>query len=486
MILSSLIGSLPPTMRARTVSEGHGDGASRRCGRVTDRAQDVQPGDVFVAIRGARFDGHDHIPLWAAAAIVERPVGPCGDVVVVEVASTSEALGHLCAIREGHPSDGLRMIGVTGTNGKTSVTYLVAHFARAMGWRAGVVGTTGHMLDGERIGDGFTTPTAPQLQSLFALFRDRGADLVAMEVSSIGLAAHRVDGSTFTATGYTNLTRDHLDYHGTMDSYAAAKARLFNDLLRPDGIAVVNGADPACVAAVQSLPAERVRVFKPARVVDEAITGMTLEFTGVAGAAERVRTRLVGAYNLENIACAMGLGLAAGMDQRTMVQALESFPGVPGRLERVSEGDGFEVFVDYAHTDDALRSVIAVLRRLTAGRLLVVFGCGGDRDPGKRPAMGAAAAVADVVVVTSDNPRSEDPSAIIADILRGVGDRSAVVEPDRREAIRAAIGLCQAGDVLLVAGKGHETTQTVGDTVLPFDDRAVCRGLLVERRERAR
>jgi UDP-N-acetylmuramoyl-L-alanyl-D-glutamate--2,6-diaminopimelate ligase len=453
---------------------------------VTDRAQDVQPGDVFVAIRGARFDGHDHIPRWAGAAVVERAVEPCGDVVIVEVASTAAALGPLCAAREGNPSDGLRMIGVTGTNGKTSVTYLVAHFANAMGWRAGVVGTTGHMLNGERIAEGFTTPTAPQLQALFATFRDKGAELVAMEVSSIGLAAHRVDGTTFTAAGYTNLTRDHLDYHGTMSSYAAAKARLFTELLRPDGVAVINGADAACVAAVQGLPAPRVRAFRPAEVVHEAITGMTLSFGDAEGGAQQVHTRLIGSYNLENIACAMELGRAAGMDQTTMVRALESFPGVPGRLERVSEGEGFEVFVDYAHTDDALRSVISVLRRLTTGRLIVVFGCGGDRDAGKRPAMGAAAAVADVVVVTSDNPRSEDPAAIIADILRGVGDRSALVESDRREAIRAAIAMCAPGDVLLVAGKGHETTQTVGDTVLPFDDRAVCRALLVERRERAR
>jgi UDP-N-acetylmuramoyl-L-alanyl-D-glutamate--2,6-diaminopimelate ligase len=453
---------------------------------VTDRAQDVQPGDVFVAIRGARFDGHDHIPRWAGAAVVERAVEPFGDVVIVEVASTAAALGPLCAAREGNPSDDLRMIGVTGTNGKTSVTYLVAHFANAMGWSAGVVGTTGHMLNGERIAEGFTTPTAPQLQALFATFRDKGADLVAMEVSSIGLAAHRVDGTTFTAAGYTNLTRDHLDYHGTMSSYAEAKARLFTELLRPDGVAVINGADAACVAAVQGLPAPRVRAFRPAEVVHEAITGMTLSFGDVEGGAQQVHTRLIGSYNLENIACAMELGRAAGMDQTTMARALESFPGVPGRLERVSDGEGFEVFVDYAHTDDALRSVISVLRRLTTGRLIVVFGCGGDRDAGKRPAMGAAAAVADVVVVTSDNPRSEDPAAIIADILRGVAERSAFVEPDRREAIRAAIAMCAPGDVLLVAGKGHETTQTVGDTVLPFDDRAVCRALLVERRERAR
>ncbi len=418
--------------------------------------------------------------------MVERAVEPFGDVVIVEVASTAAALGPLCAAREGNPSDDLRMIGVTGTNGKTSVTYLVAHFANAMGWSAGVVGTTGHMLNGERIAEGFTTPTAPQLQALFATFRDKGADLVAMEVSSIGLAAHRVDGTTFTAAGYTNLTRDHLDYHGTMSSYAEAKARLFTELLRPDGVAVINGADAACVAAVQGLPAPRVRAFRPAEVVHEAITGMTLSFGDVEGGAQQVHTRLIGSYNLENIACAMELGRAAGMDQTTMARALESFPGVPGRLERVSDGEGFEVFVDYAHTDDALRSVISVLRRLTTGRLIVVFGCGGDRDAGKRPAMGAAAAVADVVVVTSDNPRSEDPAAIIADILRGVAERSAFVEPDRREAIRAAIAMCAPGDVLLVAGKGHETTQTVGDTVLPFDDRAVCRALLVERRERAR
>lgn len=481
MLLSTLLGALPPSHHARIIPD-----AARRApadpmiGRVTDRLQDVRPGDAFVAIKGARFDGHDHIP-QCAAAVVERPAAAPDGVVLAQVASTVRVLGPLCAAAEGHPGDALLMVAVTGTNGKTSVSYLVAHFARARGWSAGVIGTTGHMLDEEVIGEGYTTPTAPQLQRLLAIFRERGARLVAMEVSSIGLAAHRVDGTTFVAAGYTNLSRDHLDFHGTMDAYAAAKARLFTDLIRPGGSAVLNRADPAVAQVGAELLAKQTPVvewFPSVGVTSETIRGMTLTVE-TPGGPVRTTTRLVGSYNRDNIACAWALARAAGIDDECIAAALPTFAGVPGRLERASALDApFDVFVDYAHTEDALARVLEVLRPLTAGRLLVVFGCGGDRDTGKRPAMGAASRRADLVFVTSDNPRSEAPMDIITAILPGLGDHPSVVEPDRRAAIARALAAAVPGDVVLIAGKGHETTQTIGDHVLPFDDRAVCRELL--------
>ncbi len=491
MLLSSLLGSLPKALRPHVLS---GRAEAVRVVRVTDRTQDVLPGDVFVAIAGARFDGHDHLPEGAAAVIVEREVAAPPGVVIVRVASTVQALGPLCAAVEGHPAESMIVVGVTGTNGKTSVTHLVAHLARAAGWSAGVIGTTGHMLDGETLGDsgrtggaehGHTTPTAPQLQRLFATFRDRGARLVAMEVSSIGLAAHRVDGTTFSAAAYTNLTRDHLDYHGTMEAYGESKARLFADLLRPGATAVLNadlGACPVPGAVRQSFRVgpDRGSATWNAAILSATARGMSLRIVDPTQAEHLAQTSLVGDHNAENVLCAWALAHAVGIDTLSILAGIASFPGVPGRLERVENARGIAAFVDYAHTDDALKRVLAVLRPLTAGRLLLVFGCGGDRDAGKRVPMGIAARAADLVYLTSDNPRSEDPLAILAAILPGLGDRATVVEPDRAAAIRAAVGACRPGDTLLIAGKGHERTQTIGDSQLPFDDREVCRTALAE------
>lgn len=483
MLLSSLIDRLPSTLGARVLNPAPGDRGRALSGRVTDSTRDVREGDVFVAIRGARFDGHDHVPAEAAVAFVERAVQAPPGVTLVHVSSTPAALGHLCAFAWGDPAASMVLVGVTGTNGKTSVSYLVAHMARAFGWSAGLIGTTGHMLDGVSVGDGYTTPTAPQLQSLLATFRDRGAALVAMEVSSIGLAAHRVDGTTFSAAGFTNLTRDHLDYHGTMDAYGAAKSRLFTDLLRPGGRAVLNAYDPhaTTIAAACDHPVEWYGARGwTAAVCDASVRGMTLRVRDPQGEQHVATVGLFGAYNIENILCAWALCAAVGIDATAIVAGLASFPGVPGRLERVvgPADPGFDVFVDYAHTDDALRRVLEVIRPLTRGRLLVVFGCGGDRDPGKRPAMGAAARLADSAWVTSDNPRSEDPLAIIAAIVPGLGDHPHVVVPDRRDAICRAVADCRPGDVLVIAGKGHEATQTIGAHALPFDDRAVAREAL--------
>jgi len=494
MLLSSLIDRLPSTLGARVLNPAPGDRGRPLSGRVTDNTRDVREGDVFVAIRGARFDGHDHVPGEAAVAFVERAVQAPPGVTLVHVSSTPAALGHLCAFAYGDPAASMVMVGVTGTNGKTSVSYLVAHIARTFGWSAGLIGTTGHMLDGVSVGDGYTTPTAPQLQALLATFRDRGAALVAMEVSSIGLAAHRVDGTTFSAAGFTNLTRDHLDYHGTMDAYGAAKMRLFTELLRPGATAVLNAGDAFGLRIAEDMysgtdvllaaDSARHELYGTrgwtASVDHESVRGSTLRVRDPDGVERGASTPLFGSYNTENILCAWALCAAVGIDAAAIVAGLASFPGVPGRLERVlpPADPGYDVFVDYAHTDDALRRVLEVIRPLTRGRLLVVFGCGGDRDPGKRPAMGAAARLADSAWVTSDNPRSEDPLAIIAAIVPGLGDHPHTVVLDRREAILRAVADCRPGDVLVIAGKGHETTQTIGASALPFDDRAVAREAL--------
>jgi UDP-N-acetylmuramoyl-L-alanyl-D-glutamate--2,6-diaminopimelate ligase len=452
----------------------------RPVGNVTDRDADVGPDDVFVAIRGARFDGHDRLGVMGRAAAVvidqDRPVPP--GPTVVRVPDTRVALAPLCAARLGDPGRAMPVVAVTGTNGKTSTTFLVAAMARAAGLRAGIIGTTGHYVDDAKLPAAHTTPDAPTLQALLARMRDAGCGLVAIEASSIGLAAHRIDAIPFRAAIFTNLTRDHLDWHGTMEAYAAAKARLFHELL--EGTAVLNAADPA---SVQMAPANRpVWWFNDGDLRAEGVVSTP------AGTRARFRTphgtfdgsmNLVGTHNVENVLGALGGALAAGVPLDACKRGLETLPYIPGRLQPVPNDRGFTVFVDYAHTDDALSRVLAAIRSLGPARILTVFGCGGDRDRGKRPLMGkAAAAGSDLVIVTSDNPRSEDPRAIIGEILPGIGAAPHRVEPDRRAAIALALSLARPGDVVLVAGKGHEATQQVGDAAAPFDDAAVAAALL--------
>lgn len=452
----------------------------RPVGRVVDHDGRVGPGDVFVALRGARVDAHARLAgLGAAAAlVVEREVSVPAGPTVVRVADTRRALPHLAAARLGDPGAAMPVVGVTGTNGKTSTTFLLAAMARAAGRVPGIIGTTGHFVGDERLPAGHTTPGAVETQELLARMRDAGVGLVAMEVSSIGLAAFRADAIPFRAGIFTNLTRDHLDYHGTMEAYAAAKARLFHELL--EGPAVLNAHDPA---SGRMAPAGRPTWWFNGR--DLYATEVELRATGTrarvhtpAGEAW-MESRLVGAHNLDNALGALGGALAAGLPLEACVEGMRRLPAVPGRLEAVPNGRGLTVLVDYAHSDDALARVLATLRRVAPRRILTVFGCGGDRDRGKRPLMGRAAAEgSDLVILTSDNPRSEDPQAILADILPGVGDAPHRVEPDRRAAIALALSLAEPGDVVLIAGKGHETTQTFADRVEPFDDRAVAAELL--------
>lgn len=449
-------------------------------GRVRDRDDTVAAGDVFVAIKGARVDGHTRVGALGHAAVivvesaVEAPPGPA----VLWVDDTRRALPHLAAARLGDPGAALPVVGVTGTNGKTSITWLLAAMARAAGRTVGVIGTTGHFVGDEALPAAHTTPGAVETQELLARMRDAGCGLVAMEVSSIGLAAHRADAIPFAAGIFTNLTRDHLDWHGTMEAYTAAKARLFHELLV--GPAVLNARDPASARMVP--PGGPVWWYNDgdlfATEVVLTASGTRARFHTPKGSFHG-QMALLGAHNVENALGALGGALAVGLPLEACAAGLAALPAVPGRLEAVPNHRGFTVLVDYAHTDDALRRVLGTLRTLAPARILTVFGCGGDRDRGKRPLMGAAAAEgSDLVVLTSDNPRSEDPAAILADVLPGVGTRAHHVEPDRRAAIAWALARAAPGDIVLIAGKGHEATQTIGAHVLPFDDRAVAAELL--------
>ena len=475
MTLQALVSAAPGAVLA------HGVG-NRPVRRVSDRDDEVGADDVFVAIRGARVDGHDRVGgLDVAAVVVERDVVPRPGVALVRVPATRPALAHLSAAALATPGRSVPTVGVTGTNGKTSTTFMLAAIARAAGLVPGIVGTTGHFVGDVEFVSTHTSPSAPVLQGLLARMRDAGVGLCALEASSIGLADWRCDAIPFRAAIFTNLTRDHLDWHGTMEAYAVAKARLFHELL--EGTAVLNGDDPA---AGSMRPGNRpVWTFSTVGPADLRATPTRSSWEGIEAdvvtprGSGRLCLPLVGHHNLQNALGALGAALALGIELDVALRGLAGASGAPGRLERVPTDRGFGVFVDYAHTDDALARVLAELRRLGPRRILCVFGCGGDRDRGKRPLMGAAvAAGADVAVLTSDNPRSEDPLAIIAEVVAGLGGAVRHVEPDRAQAIRLAIGLAAPGDVVLIAGKGHELTQELASGKVPFDDRAVAREAL--------
>jgi UDP-N-acetylmuramyl-tripeptide synthetase len=401
--------------------------------------------------------------------------------VRVRVRSSTRALGIIAANRWGRPAGAMTMVAVTGTNGKTTTTFLVEALARAAGGEPGVFGTVTYRWRDVVREAPFTTPAPLILHATLAEMRAAGVTHVAMEASSHALELGRLDGVRFAVAAFTNLTQDHLDFHGTMQAYAESKAKLFREHLTDDGVGVINmdnewGAfmlqevrGRALAVATSGVP--EILVMRSRQTVD----GIDAEFMTPIGEV-RVRSPLIGAFNLENLAVAVGIGVGLGLTGEQIARGLASVGGVPGRVERVATGErGFGVFVDYAHTPDALERVMAALRPLARGRLIVVFGCGGDRDKTKRPKMGRAVARdADLPIVTSDNPRTEDPRAIVDMILDGVREVRAdgfVVEIDRRSAILAAVEAARPGDIVLIAGKGHEDYQIVGKEKLHFDDR---------------
>jgi len=466
---------------------------------VTADSRRVRPGDCFVAVPGFRQDARRFVPdavrAGARLVVTEGAVVPDVDVAQVLVPSARQAVARLAGAWYGHPSRALTLVGITGTNGKTTTSYLCEALLRAAGLATGVIGTVQYVVGGEVRPAGQTTPEALELQAMLAEMRTRGVRGVAMEVSSHALALHRVDGLEFDVAVFTNLTQDHLDFHGTLDAYRSAKRRLFELLagsMKRGRLAIVNADDPSSAAMVAGLEVETLAfgLGAGARVRAEAFTsaldGIRMTVATPRGRLE-VSSPLIGEHNVMNLLAAIGVGLALGLEPPPIAEALRGVAAVPGRFEQVRAGQPFLVVVDYAHTPDALERVLTTARKLTAGRLGVVFGCGGDRDRGKRPLMGAIAArLADRLWVTSDNPRSERPGTIVDEILAGVrravgaADRW-VAEPDRATAIRLALDWARAGDTLVIAGKGHETYQIVGAEVLPFDDRDVARRLLAER-----
>jgi len=457
-------------------------------GSVVHDSRDVTPGALFCCIPGARSDGHEYAPsalrAGAVALLVERmlPVG----APQARVDSVRRVLGPLCARFHGNPSQAMRVLGITGTNGKTSTTYLLEAIARARGDRPGVIGTIEARVDGEVVPLRHTTPEATDLQALLARMRERGVDTVAMEVSSHALDQHRVDGTHFAAVTFTNLTHEHLDYHPTVEAYFEAKAALFD--LRFSSVSVINVDDPHGAALsdrarARGLEVRTYSIDDPTADVharDVFLRRDETLFDLVDARHDRhglVRSPLLGRFNVANSLAAAATALAVGFSFEAVRAGLGSPVRVPGRFERVGTGGAFAVLVDYAHTPDALASVLGTARSLVdGGKLVVVFGCGGDRDRSKRPLMGEVAArLADVAILTSDNARSEDPSAIARDVLDGVppGRAAPAVELDRRAAIRAAVRSAGTGDVVVIAGKGHETGQTFDGVTTPFDDRVV-------------
>lgn len=448
----------------------------------------VMPGHVFVALSGQKTDGNRFVEqAWekgAVAVVVEKaPVPPVRSTVVI-VPDAREALALMSALYFGRPADRLKVFGVTGTNGKTTVTFLVKSLMEVMGMMCGLIGTVRYEVGDRVIPASRTTPESHELQELLARMVTAGCQGVAMEVSSHALCQHRVDEVDFHVAAFTNLTQDHLDYHGTMEKYFEAKCRLFDmmaDQEKP-GVAVINTDD-----AYGRLLTERMKgkvrtlsfgIESKADYCAEKIklSGVGTEFELFSPAGHMpVSIPLIGRHNVLNVLAAVASAEALGLSWDKVLASLGRLPGVPGRLERVSNKLPFHVFVDYAHTDDALANVLRTVRELTSARVIVVFGCGGNRDAAKRPMMGRVAVeLADLVVVTSDNPRKESPAAIMAQIMGGIGGKKNVESiEDRKEAIFKALQLARKDDVVVIAGKGHENYQEFADVIAPFDDREV-------------
>ncbi len=473
MVLRALLPALSPCVVTGPVD--------RHVRGIGHDSRQIGPDDIFVAVRGEHNDGRRFAPTLACAAVIaDGPTHVAPGVTLILVPDARRALGRAAAALADHPARRLPVVGITGTNGKTTTAHLLE---AAVGKPALVIGTAGHRLAGVPLPATHTTPEAPVVQPLLRRALDQGCAFAVMEVSSIGLDLHRVEGIPFKAAAFTSFSQDHLDFHGTMADYFAAKARLFTELLAPDGVAVLHGDDPAI--ATLRLPGRAVVRYGRGPDCDVRIHSVEADLDGcrarVTAFGEHITlsTPLVGAHNLENSLCAYILAQVLGVSGETARAGLAAAAAVPGRLERVTGPPGTpRVFVDYAHTPDALERILTALRPLTAGRIHTVFGCGGDRDRAKRPRMGRAAYDgSDLVTVTSDNPRSEDPQAIIAEVVHGL-PADVVTMVDRRAAIFAAVAGAGPHDVVVIAGKGHETTQTIGREVLPFDDRQVAAAAL--------
>jgi len=449
----------------------------------THDSRAVRPGDLYAALPGARAHGADFLPAAVsagAAAVLTDPAGAAAaaayDLPVLVAPQPRQVLGEVAAEVYGDPAAGMLVIGVTGTNGKTTTAFLLEAGLQAAGHRTGLIGTVLARIGEQVLPSVRTTPEATDLQALLALMRERGTSAVAMEVSSHALALGRVDGLVFDTAVFTNLSQDHLDFHGSMADYFAVKAQLFTPERARRGVVCVDDRAGRRLVASATVPLQTYGEDADwqSHEVDLRPDGSSLRLVG-PGVDLRTSVRLPGGFNVANALGALAALGASGVDVHDAARGIAALPGVPGRMERVDEGQPFLAVVDYAHTPEAVSTLLDTVRAVTRGRVVLVLGCGGDRDRAKRPLMGAAAvAGADLAVLTSDNPRSEDPEAI----LREMDASGAVIEPDRRAAIGYAVAQARPGDAVVVAGRGHETGQEVAGVVTPFDDRVVLREAL--------
>jgi len=470
---------------------------------LTCDSRQVTSGTLFFALHGSKIDGHRFISqavaAGAAAVVLEDVSYAPAQIPWVQVANGRQAMALMAAGFFGNPTRDLPLIGITGTNGKTTTSYLLEGILSAAGLPAAVLGTISYRFGSTCIEASHTTPESTELQGIFRQLADAGARAFVMEVSSHSLEQRRVDGSVFDVGVFTNLTRDHLDYHGTMQAYGSAKQRLFSELLKPDDRtplrhAVINNDDPAAEEFIRAAVCPVIR-YGLAPGSEVTVREMTSSVDGISAllvtpqGEQRFHSRLLGGFNLSNILAAAAAGIALKLPLTAIVQGIEQHTTVPGRLERVENSSGITCLVDYAHTGDALENVLSTLQELATARIITVFGCGGDRDNGKRPIMGrVAASYSDLAIVTSDNPRTEDPHEILHQIREGIlplglreysldeftanpDTKGFVILENRREAIKLAVRLARPGDILLLAGKGHEDYQIIGQTKYHFDDR---------------
>jgi UDP-N-acetylmuramoyl-L-alanyl-D-glutamate--2,6-diaminopimelate ligase len=484
--------SLPPDWQDREVLD------------IAYDSRKVRPGSLFVAVRGFHSDGHlfilQAVKQGAVAVVAERHNGTATatNTPQIVVEDSRRALALLANAFYGHPSQKLELIGITGTNGKTTTAYLVKAIIEAAGGAAGLIGTIDYRVGENVYPAPNTTPESLDLQRLLAEMVRLGATHCVMEVSSHALELGRTFGCAFAAAAFTNLTQDHLDFHGTMDAYFGAKLLLFSGLA-PDRSAVVNLDDARAVEIIKATKARIITTgmadrpdVHPTGSIQHGLRGLCFEVATPSGSVF-VESPLVGRHNIQNILTAVGIGAALGFSGEAISRGIKNMKAVPGRMEKVDEGQTYGVVVDYAHTEDALVRLLEAVRELASSRIITVFGCGGDRDRTKRPKMGAAAVRgSDVVIVTSDNPRTEDPLSIINEVEQGMtegmrmssldaapdrarGRTPYAVIPDRQVAVATAIGLAKPGDVVVLAGKGHEDYQIIGNAKIHYDDREVAR-----------
>ena len=505
MLLSELLHAIP-------VQTSHGD-LTIPVAALTCDSRQVAAGTLFFALRGTKTDGHQYIQQavtsGAVAIVLEDPACAPEQIPWIQVANGRQAMALMAASFFGHPTRNLPLIGITGTNGKTTTSYLLEGILSAAGLPAAVLGTISYRFGSTCIEASHTTPESTELQGIFRQLVDTGAKALVMEVSSHSLEQCRVDGAAFDVGVFTNLTRDHLDYHGTMQAYGSAKQRLFSELLQPDEQtplrhAVINADDPAAEEFIKAAACPVIRYgLTPGAEV--TVREMTSSVAGISAILVTplgelpFHSRLLGGFNLSNILAAAAAGVALKLPLQAIVQGIEQHMTVPGRLERVENNHRVTCLVDYAHTGDALENVLNTLKELATARIITVFGCGGDRDNGKRPIMGRIAAeLSDLAVVTSDNPRTENPHEILRQIREGILPlglkeyrleeltatatvKGFVMLENRHEAIRLGVQLAKAGDILLLAGKGHEDYQIIGTVKHHFDDREEAANAFKER-----